>query len=240
MQKYENCEMNNETKREYSYFRYRNAALGSTLSSQISDQRNELGKREVETLLILINPAEKKNFLSGKVVVDLGCGDQYLKKPFEDYGSIYTGIDIDKCNLETDRFPMPSNSVDIAISLALVEHIFNPDHFFDEVQRVLVPGGLLWLSTPDIKACGNSFWDDPTHVHPYTRNSLRTTLLMNGFNDVLVTPNYRCMPSCFYRDTDLNFFIGHRLLPLKGSNRWPLPAWLKGRCSGLFGLAKLG
>jgi len=92
------------------------------------------------------------------------------------------------------------------------------------------------MDTPDIEACGSKFWNDPTHVHPYTRASLRTLLEMNGFKDVLVTPNYRCKKRSMYAGTDWSFFQARYLMPFSGTTKIPVPSFLKGGCTGLFAL----
>ena len=214
------------------YFEHRNQTLS------LRNGRQLLGEREVKTLQAMLQIPDKEGFQKGKAVLDLGCGDQYIRKAFEDRGATYRGLDIDECNLEAQAFPVLSDSQDIAVCLALIEHMHDPGHFLAETLRVLKTGGLLWLSTPDIEACGAKFWNDPTHVHPYTRASIKTLLQMNGFADVLVTPNYRCKPIDHYRDTDFNFFRAHFLFPFAGTSRLPVPEWLKGHCTGLFALAK--
>ena len=214
------------------YFKHRNDTLS------LRDDRDRLGEREVKTLLSMLHLQDDGSFLNGKAVLDLGCGDQFLKKAFQDRGATYRGIDVDDCNLEVQAFPVEGASQDIAVCLALIEHLQDPGHFLAETLRVLKPGGWLWLSTPDIEACGAKFWNDPTHVHPYTRASLRTLLRMNGFIDALVTPNFRCKPSNLYRDTDFNFFRARHLMPFAGTSRLPVPDWLKGQCTGLFALAR--
>ena len=215
-----------------TYFKHRNQALS------LRDNRQLLGDREVKTLQAMLQSLGKEGCIDGKAVVDLGCGDQYIKKAIEGRGATYRGIDIEECNLETQAFPIASDSQDIVVCLALIEHMHDPGHFLSETLRVLNTGGLLWLSTPDIEACGSKFWNDPTHVHPYTRESMRTLLRMNGFAEVLVTPNYRCKPIDFYRDNDFNFFRARHLMPFAGTNRFPVPEWFKGYCTGLFALAK--
>lgn len=214
------------------YFQQRNERLSE------ENNRNQLGEREVKTLLAMMKAPAHGGYLDGKAVIDLGCGDQYIRKAFEDRGATYRGVDIDECNLEVQPFPVEESSQDIAVCLALIEHLQDPGHFLAETLRVLKPGGLLWLSTPDIEACGTKFWNDPTHVHPYTRASLRMLLRINGFTDVLVTPNYRCKPSNLYSDTDFNFFRARYFMPFAGTSRFPVPDWFKGHCTGLFALAK--
>lgn len=214
------------------YFNSRIATLAAR------NDREALGEREVQTLLAIIRADTNPDYLTGKSVSDLGCGDQYIRKAFEDRGASYRGVDIDECNLETEIIPVEDESMDIAVCLALIEHLTDPGHFLAEIKRILKPGGLLWMSTPDIEACGAKFWNDPTHVHPYTRGSFRMLLRMNGFSDVLVTPNYRCKPSDLYRDTDFNFLRARYLMPFAGTSRLPVPEFLKGFCTGLFALGR--
>ena len=47
------------------------------------------------------------------------------------------------------RWPVEDASVDLAISVSVLEHVPEPDAFFDEVARVLKPGGVLCLRTPN-------------------------------------------------------------------------------------------
>ena len=215
-----------------NYFTFRNKEL------QQQSNRKQLGDREVITLLTVLDIQDTPNSLLGKTIVDLGSGDQHLRDSLESRGATYIGIDIDVCNLEIDKIPLSSNGVDIAIGLSLIEHLHDPSNFLSEVKRILKPGGALWMDTPDIDACGTAFWNDPTHVHPYTRKSFRLLLEMNGFNNVLITPNYRCKKKKFYADTNFNFYRARKLMPFKGTSWLPVPEILKGSCTGLFALAK--
>ena len=215
-----------------SYFNSRNFKL------KIQHDREALGEREVRTLLTMLRADNTPDFLSGKLVVDLGCGDCYVRRAFEDRGASYRGIDVDECNLEAEDFPLNNESADIAICLALIEHLTDPGHFLAEIKRVLKPGGLLWMSTPDIEACGAKFWNDPTHIHPYTRTSLRMLLEMNEFEDVVVTPNYRCKRRSYYTSSSFNFFRARYFMLFSGTSRLPLPDFIKGHCTGLFALAR--
>lgn len=217
---------------KYNYFSHRIRELSSDPS------RKMMGEREVKTLLTVLDIADGPQALSGKCIVDLGCGDQHLREAFEERSASYQGIDINQCNIETDVFPIQDGTVDIAVSMAVIEHLRDPGHFLAEIKRVLKRGGALWMDTPDIQACGNKFWNDPTHVHPYTRASLRTLLEMSGFEDVLVTPNYRCKNRSMYADTGLSFFKARYLMPFSGTSRMPVPSALKGGCTGLFGLGR--
>ena len=99
------------------YFLHRNSIRGNR------NDRNLLGDREVRTLLSMLDAEHIPDFLAGKSVVDLGCGDQYIGEAIQERGASYQGIDIDECNLETEIFPIADHSKDIAICLALLEHL---------------------------------------------------------------------------------------------------------------------
>jgi 2-polyprenyl-3-methyl-5-hydroxy-6-metoxy-1,4-benzoquinol methylase len=47
-----------------------------------------------------------------------------------------------------ELFPLEDNSVDICISLAVIEHLNEPQQFLNEIFRVLKPGGTVALTTP--------------------------------------------------------------------------------------------
>jgi 2-polyprenyl-3-methyl-5-hydroxy-6-metoxy-1,4-benzoquinol methylase len=215
-----------------NYFTHRLRTLANDPS------RKFLGEREVKTLLTVLDIEDTSKSLDGRNVIDLGCGDQHLRDAFESRGALYRGIDINECNLETDNFPIQSESIDVAVSMAVVEHIHDPGHFLAEITRVLKAGGVLWMDTPDISACGSAFWDDPTHVHPYTRSSLKTLLEISGFKDVLITPNYRCKSKRMYSGSNFSFIRARYLMPFKGTSTSIAPHFLKGACTGIFCLAR--
>jgi SAM-dependent methyltransferase len=59
-------------------------------------------------------------------------------------------IEILSCDVEREPFPLPTASVDAALFCELFEHLYwNPFHTLREIFRVLRPGGLLVLTTPN-------------------------------------------------------------------------------------------
>ena len=93
-------------------------------------------------------------------------------------------LDIDIIDADSDLWPYPDNSFDIVYSKSFVEHLLNPEKYFVESYRVLKPGGILLTLTPDWESQFKKFYDDLTHVSPFTIISLRNIQLMNGFSNV--------------------------------------------------------
>lgn len=217
-----------------NYFHHRIKELST------QDDRTQLGEREIITLLTALGITDGSSSLKKKSVIDLGSGDQHLKKSLEFRGATYRGLDISECDLEFDPFPVEDETYDIAIGLSIIEHLSDPSHFLFETKRILKKGGVLWMDTPDIEACGALFYNDPTHVHPYTRKSFKIVLEMHGFTEVLITPNYRCKSRWHYQNTKFNFFRARYLMPFAGISSIPVPDFLKGKCTGLFALATKG
>jgi len=53
-----------------------------------------------------------------------------------------------------------------------------------EIYRVLKPGCMAVIMTPDWESQMTHFWDDYTHCHPYTQKSLMNLMKMYDFKDV--------------------------------------------------------
>ena len=61
-------------------------------------------------------------------------------------------ITIRSCEVERDAFPLPTASIDAVLFCELFEHLhLNPFHTLKEIFRVLRPGGLLLLTTPNLR-----------------------------------------------------------------------------------------
>lgn len=103
--------------------------------------------------------------------IDLGCGPN----PREGFVGVdmfkMKGVDI-VCNLAKDRWPFEDNSVSEAHASHFLEHLTNlggkweRTHFFNELYRVLKPGGTAQLIFPHW--CSNRYYGDPTHKEPFS------------------------------------------------------------------------
>jgi SAM-dependent methyltransferase len=107
--------------------------------------------------------------LSGSLI-DVGCGSQPYRKLFD--LKSYVGLDIDSPVTRKYRtaddlydgggFPYADNKFDSALCNQVLEHVFNPVEFLQEVNRILKPGGLLLLTVPFV-------WDEHEQPYDYAR-----------------------------------------------------------------------
>jgi SAM-dependent methyltransferase len=219
-----------------------------------NNARSALAERELVTLQRLLVLAFKKNSLSIESVqrstssgssdmssihsvLDLGSGDQFLKPSFQKRNFAYSSLDITDCNFESDIFPYSDCTFDCVVSLAVVEHLRDPSNFLGESLRVLKPGGFIWLSTPNWHHCAHKFYDDYTHVKPYTPTSLVKLLSDFGFEQSVAYPNLRCKPAWSYIGP-YSFFRAKYMFFFPGNAKFPVPSFLKGKSTGIFALAK--
>ena len=97
------------------------------------------------------------------------------------------------------RLPFADESFDLVVSFETVEHVADACALVRAIRRVLKPGGLLVLSTPN-RAFGppERHTSNPFHVREFTPDELRN-LLVQAFADVRLYgqrphPAYRYVP----------------------------------------------
>ena len=135
------------------------------------------------------------NFVGKAKILDIGCcrGDALRRLKNNQAKLELYGVDVrdeqpdgvvfETCNLEKDSLPFDDNTFDFVYSKSVLEHVFNTDNFVSESLRVLKPGGVFIGLTPDWRSQQDFFWDDYTHVKPFTRKGLRDCLRMHGFDN---------------------------------------------------------
>lgn len=211
-----------------AYSKSKNAA------EQLDTSRINLGRRELLTIELL---GRELGFdLSvNQTLLDLGCADRFLAPACIERRLRYKGLDYSDVDFEIDQLPIDDESVDIAVSLAVIEHLRTPDIFIREIYRCLRPGGIVYLSSPNFQLDWKNFYNDPTHVKPYTPAGLEALLNLFGFHFVSTFPGLRCKPIHWYHGSH-RFLKAYYLLPFRGDTRWPVPSFLKGHARSIFAL----
>lgn len=139
-------------------------------------------------------------FKLGGVLIDAGCGRGDFMNAFERAGLNVIGIDgeysnkrnvIGNVNFEMDKIPLEDCSVDVVFTKSVLEHIHKPNLMLNECYRILKPGGRIIAMVPDWHTCMYLYYDDHTHVQPYTVVGLRDCLRIFGFKNVISEQFYQ-------------------------------------------------
>jgi SAM-dependent methyltransferase len=102
------------------------------------------------------------------------------------------------------RADLPSAGFDAVLMGDVLEHLTTGDEALERVKDWLVPGGALVLLLPDAgslvaRTLGRRWWSViPTHVHYFTRNSIRTLLERHGFEVVAIDTDPKAFTVSYY------------------------------------------
>lgn len=147
----------------------------------------------------------KRHQASPFTIADIGCGPGFLltclRSWFPDADLV--GVDSDprllaiakeRCRsirtIQADATftKLESQSVNVLFALHIVEHLERPQDFFLEACRVLRPGGLLVIATPNADGLAArllknkwSGYSDPTHIALNGPKFWRSLMLDSGF-----------------------------------------------------------
>ncbi len=73
---------------------------------------------------------------------------------------------------DASRLPLAGATIDVILSLQVIEHLSAVDDYLREIDRVLRPGGSAWLSTPNRL----TFIGSPFHIHEFTPQEFQASL----------------------------------------------------------------
>ncbi len=118
--------------------------------------------------------------VAGKQVLDIVSGEGYGANLMANVAAQVIGVDIDAVTValanrkykrgnlkfltgETDKIPCATQSFDVVVSFETIEHHDQHEGMMQEVKRVLKPGGLLIISSPDKLY----YSDKPQYKNPF-------------------------------------------------------------------------
>lgn len=135
-----------------------------------------------------------KQLTSGKRVLDIASGEGYGSALLAYTATSVVGVDISPeaiahasakyraDNLEyrlgsCAAIPLMDHSVDIVVSFETIEHHVEHEAMMREIKRVLIPGGLLVISSPDkLEYSDRIGYDNPYHVKELYREEFESLL----------------------------------------------------------------
>ena len=196
-----------------------------------------------------------RQFVKGKAVLDIASGEGYGSNLLAKAGaSTVTGVDIaeDAINHAAHRYQqqgltfrvgnaqaidLPDASVDVVVSFETIEHLPDYRAYLAEVRRVLRPGGIYLVSTPNRLRESPGFGPDqavpnPFHIREFTREELLPVLsdhfAINGvYGQGLLHPIFaakvplqawRTVQCCLHTLRIARFPIGH--IGMWGVHQW--------------------
>lgn len=148
------------------------------------------------------------NISFGSKLLEVGAGRPDVLNGFRLAGADVFACDISKVSqiackkeqipfkyvdLKNGKLPYKSDTFDVVYSKSVIEHMLDPLSFVTESFRVLKPGGIILILTPDWEANYKTFFDDFTHVRPMTRRSMNLILSMLDPSEIK-TYRFRQLP----------------------------------------------
>lgn len=110
---------------------------------------------------------------------------------------IFKSLDINIKNSKIES--ISDNFFDSVSCIHVLEHVPIVKNVVDELYRVVKPGGLTYIETPNVRSLFTpsitsdrtwNFYDDKTHIQPFSAQSLATIAQQSGF-EVIESGIYR-------------------------------------------------
>lgn len=160
---------------------------------------------------------------AGKLL-DVGCGAGRFLNRMRKRGWDVEGVDFDPqaARKVSERYAikthvgdlvacaLPAESFDVITMSQAVEHLFDPRANLKECLRILKPGGLLVMTTPNVASRGAAMfgafwrgWEPPRHLHLFSVASLRQLTEGAGFA-VIEARSYSAGSAVVYRVSRAN------------------------------------
>lgn len=170
-----------------------------------------------------------QDFVIGKIVLDVACGEGYGANFLANYAQRVIGCDIDEktinwasskyseSNLEflctpIEKLPLDDSSIDVVVSYETIEHVLDPNTMMKELKRVLKNDGILLISTPDKKHYSDDRnYKNPFHVKEFYLEEFKSFMqgyFLNNHHYLQKTVNYTSIISFDNSFKQIRFYDG--------------------------------
>lgn len=152
-----------------------------------------------------------EQYKSTNRILDIGAGCGFFLKVAKQRGWEVYGTEIDESAIENckdsslnmsfgdiNTIDFPENYFDVVAHIEVIEHINNPNEYVSEIQKILRPGGITYLSTPNFNALHRMRLKEkydvisyPNHLCYYTSKTLKQLFKSKGLKPLkVVTTGY--------------------------------------------------
>lgn len=170
--------------------------IGGRLRARLDAKARALGQRDRHALF-LPRALEVCGLRADRemTIMEIGCGNggaisyrhPSIRYVAVDIGPHFRemlerdGIEFIEANVEHDKIARPDASFDLIMLNHLIEHVSNSDGLVRELRRLIKPGGAIYIRTPNVERVKWRFFDDYTHIRPFTVNGLQQLMGAYGF-----------------------------------------------------------
>lgn len=151
-------------------------------------------------------------------LLEIGCGSGSMLSSMESLGWRTEGIDVDPSAVSNARSKglnvalgdlreqsYGHNTFDAVMMSHVIEHVADPVELLTECYRILKPGGVLSLVTPNIESIGSRFFgrhwfhlDPPRHLVLYNVKAIQALANKAGFTNMRIGTTIRDAHALFW------------------------------------------
>jgi len=168
-------------------------AEGAAAIAAVEDRHFWFGARArliAEELRAVLGP------LSGRSVVDIGCGTGFVLAVLEQAGMVSTGCDMHESALDyarrrtvgalflADASDLPSSQFDAALLCDVIEHAEDDLELLRTAKRTVRPGGVVLVTVPAQQWLWTSIDEISGHKRRYSLNQLSAVMKQAGLSSV--------------------------------------------------------
>lgn len=141
---------------------------------------------------------------AGQALLDIGCGNGDFLSLAAEVGWDVSGVDPDPKAVNVarlnghdvvlggiEKFANNSEVFDVITMNHVIEHVHDPIYLVESVFRLLKPGGILFIDTPNIESSGAKMFgknwrglETPRHLVLFSREGLSKILNSIGFSSI--------------------------------------------------------